>query len=415
MHRHKLSIYCLAIAWFSLFGSLLGESGGILVNPSPAQANPVAIPENDPLLVPAKVNRDLSPLEKKRVKTEIVKLEKQAQDKLSQGDRRGAFLLWFRQLRLYRAVDLNAEIKALGKVGEIAWQNNLSSELKVINQRLDEIALQLPKKSDQDLNKQNLDNLISLGKAYQQVRDLNQAIATFKQLLTQARQLDDIALEQKYLNVLGKLYLGKFAYREAASVYQELLNLAQLQTNTDSAQSSEQIANYYWQLSQIYNQLQQPEQAIPVKQELIEYYIQRKQTDRLGKIQISLGNDYQAIKNFPLAIANYSEAAKFGKSSSQLALTSEALSKLINLYRQTEQYDLAIKTTQELITTERQANNSYGVLTSYEQLGKIYLQLENYPQALSTFTQALDLAHSLNYQVDYFTDLVDNLQTKVNR
>ena len=415
MRRHKLSIYCLTIAWFSLCFLFIGCPQGLLFAQDSSQSDSLAIPEHDPLLVPIGLNRDLSPLEKKRIRAEIVELEKQAQGKFDQGDRREAFLLWFRQLRLYRAVDLNAEIKALGNVGEIAWQNNLGAELRVINQRLDAIALKSENGSDQSASVQNSDNLIALGNAFQQIRDLNQAIATYKQLLTQARQLDDIALEQKHLNTLGKLYLGKFSYLEAAKVYQELLQLSQLQANATLSPSSDQVAKYYLQLSQIYNYLQQPEQAIVVKEELIEHYKQQNQSDRLGAVRISLGTDYQALENFPLAIANYTEAEKLGTSTNQLSLASEALSKLSSLYLQAEKYDLAIATTQDLIANERQANNSYGVLTAYERLGKIYLQLENFPQALNTFNQALNLAYSLDYQVDYFTDLVENLQAKVNQ
>lgn len=412
---HKISVCCLTFACLSTSGLVVDGSSRLLLAQSSVEAAPLAIPEGDPLLPAGKINREPSPLEKKRIRTEIKSLEKQALNQLNQGDRNGAFVLWFRQLRLHRAIDLNGEIQALGNVGEIAWQNNLSAELRVINQRLDMIALQLNKNSDRDLSSQNSETLTDLANAYRQVRDLDQAIATFKQLLTQARQLDDIDLEQKYLNKLGKLYLGKFAYAEAASVYQELLQLSQLENDLNPAQSAPQVATYYQQLGQIYNYLQQPEQAIAVKQELIDYYQQQNQTERLGKTQISLGDDYRSVENFSLAIANYNEAAELGKSSLQLSLASEALSKLSSLYLQTKEYTLAIQATQELISTEIEADNSYGLLTSYEQLGKIYLQLKDYPQALNIFTQALALSRSLNYQTDYFNDLVDNLQTKVRR
>lgn len=363
---------------------------------------PLAIPQNDPLLPSNNLQRELSPLEKKRVRSEIATLEIQAKQKLEQGQQKQAFKLWFRQLRLYRAISQREEIIALGRVGEIAWQANLKEELKVISQRLNDVY--------QKLNLQNelaKELLNALGTSYQQIRSLDNAIAVYHDLLIQAHQVNNFQLEQKYLEVLGELYLNKFNYIQAAAIYEELLNTAKKITN------QENLDLYLSKLVEIYSYTKQTRQAIIVKKQLIEHYLSQNNNEQIGKLTISLGDDYQSLGEAKLAIVSYQEASVLTESLQQIALTSEALEKLGNIYQKQKQYFLAIKTFQKLLDIERQTNDTYGLMKVYEQLGKVYLITENYEKALNAFSNGLKIAQSLNNRVSYFTDLVDRVEKKL--
>lgn len=400
MSQVKLLAPCLSIILFSSSGIL----GTFNCNRTLAQTNsvqPLAIPLQDPLLPPSNVERKLSPLEIKRVKSEIAILEKKAQEKLEQGDTQEAFKLWFRQLRLYRAIGELEEIITLGRVGARAWQANLTEELKVINQRLNDLAQKInqPQQGSEKL-------LIALGNSYQQIRSLDQAIAVYNNLLIRARQVDNFQLEEKYLAILGDLYLNKFDYLQAAIVYKELLDLA------NNSSDKKNLDSYLAQLIKIYNYTKQPQQAIIVKKQLIDYYLSQNNQEQIGKLKVLLGDDYQVTGEMNLAIKSYQEASIVSQSFQQLALAAEALNKLGIIYQKQKEYPLAIQTYQKLLKLETSANNVYGVMASYEKLGKIHFILEDYDQAFTDFNQALHIAQNLNYQVGYYTDLLNQVTEK---
>lgn len=366
--------------------------------------DPLITPQKDPLLPPSNLERELSPLEKKRIKIEIAALEVEANNQLEQGNQKQAFKLWFRQLRLYRAINPLQEIIALGKVGQIAWQANQRPELKVITRRLNII--------DEDLKAEKkfpTELLIALGTSYQQVRDLNSAIAIYHTLLTQVRQENNLQLKQQYLETLGKLYLNKFDYSQAAIIYQKLVTFVKI----DLVEQPEKLKNYLSKLIKIYNYTKQPKQAILVKEELVDYYLSQGQNNQIASIKIALGDDYQSLDKIELAVKSYQEAVTLGQSWQQIALVTEALQKLGDLYQKQEQYALAIETYQNLINAEMLAYNYYGVMNGYDRLGQLYYNLKDYNQALMVLTQGLNIAQSINYQVSYFTDFINKVKAKI--
>ena len=386
----------------NLMTILFGFSGLVVVlHPYSAiaqtESQPLAIPENDRLLPPRNLDRELSPLEIKRIQTEIESLQIEANEQLARGQQERAFELWFRQLRLYRAIDLRAEITALGRVGEIAWQTNRKEELKVITERLNELYTEL-------VTADNLTTefLTTLGVSYQQVRNLDNAIAIYRTLLDRSRQAN--LLEQKYLEKLGELYLDKFDYPQAAIVYEELLDL----NDNDLLR----LENYLLQLSKIYNYTKETDRAITVKEQLLDYYRAQGNTEPIVNILIALGDDYRAIGDVESAIQTYQEAVIFGQLLQQLASISEALTKLGDLYLAQEQYSLALQTYNKLLDVEMRAYNSYGIMNSYDRLGKVYFILEDYDEALSVFTEGLKVAQSLDLRVSYFTDLINKVKAK---
>lgn len=398
MFEIKLLARNAIIILFSFSGLVVGFDSYLAVAQTETPA-PLSIPQSDPLLPPDDIDRELSPLERKRIKAEINALEIDANTQLELGKIEPAFILWFRQLRLYRAIGLGTEIAALGRVGEIAWQNNRGAALRVITQRLNDIY------SEQKIaDNLSSDLLQDLGTAYQKTRNIDRAIATYNDLLVMARQANNLPLEKTYLETLGELYLSKFNYLEAATVYEDLLLINEEQSDETATE------NYLLNLITVYNYTENLDKAIAKKEQLINYYQITENREQIGKLKISLADDYQTLQETDLAIKSYQEAIKISQSLQQIALTSEALQKLSNLYQQQDKYSLAITTYQRLLDIETQAYNSYGVMSSYESLGKLYLKLEDYDKALVAFSQGLEVAQSLDYQVDYFSDLIERVK-----
>ena len=388
------------------FGWLVVDSNYYLVTAQTGTVDPLATPQNDPLLPPNNIERELSPLERKRIKAEIQALEIEANARLKQGD--GAFTLWFRQLRLYRAIDRVSEIIALGRVGETAWQINRSRKLRFINQRLNRIY-----EEQKAQNSLTTKVLTYLGTSYQQVRHFDMAISVYNDLLRNSRQADNWQLEQQYLETLGTLYLGKFDYPQAAIIYEELTAINEANIKKNNTEELNQNTDYLQKLIKIYSYTKETEKAIIVKKKLVALYLSRNILEPIAAIKASLGDDYQLLNQIELAINSYQEAVTLGRSWQQIALIGEVLEKLGNIYQQQKQYSLAIQTYEKLLQVETQAYNSYGVINSYDRLGKIYLILEEYQRALMAFNRGLEVARSLNYRVSYFTDLINLVTEKV--
>ena len=58
----------------------------------------------------------------------------------------------------------------------------------------------------------------------------------------------------------------------------------------------------------------------------------------------------------------------------------------------------------------KKADNFYGLLDAYDNLGNLYLEIEAYPQALASFEAGLAVAKSFNYRTNYFTNKIQQLQ-----
>ena len=95
-------------------------------------ANPLEVNQSDPLIPDGYGKRPLTSFEKYRIEKAIVDLNQTAQAELERGNADRAFTLWYRQLRLTRVIDTSAEIKALGEIGAIAWQENRGADVLLL-------------------------------------------------------------------------------------------------------------------------------------------------------------------------------------------------------------------------------------------------------------------------------------------
>ncbi|NBD16522.1 MAG: tetratricopeptide repeat protein [Cyanobacteria bacterium] len=372
----------------------------IALTPSWAQPpfqNPLQVETfADPLLPEIPVIRPLSPLEQFRLKEPVEQLNQQAQQVYQEGKVEEAFQVWYRELRLRQKLDRIEEVEALGRVGEVAWQENRSSDFRNIEERLRVIEKTARAENNRDL-------LAALAENYEQMRELDGAIALYE-ILAEDRENPTPLLEK-----IAQLHADQFHYQDAARTYEQLLAEAEAQGNTQT------VINYLKQLKNWYEQADNPEAGIETKQRLIEIYQEQKNLDALPTLMVALADDYQTLEQFAQASRTYQEAFKLARSQQKYAIAAIALENLAELYRNDSSLDTTLDIYQQLIVIQEQSYDYYGLMVTYDKIGEIYQQQNHQKQARIAYEKALEFAQSLSYQEDYFRNKIQNLQSSKNR
>ena len=361
--------------------------------------NPLELKTPDPLLPQGAPPRTLTEAEIQQLGPQLDRLNLEAAAQLKSGERSKAFDTWNRELRLRRLTGLLPEVQALGRVGDVAWRQNQSPQVRVITQRLDAILtlVQSPTFAARPEAANRIALTDAIGLAYEQVRVPSSAASAYEQSLAEARQRQDGVKATATLNTLGQLYLGWFNYPKAAETYRELVTIAQGQGDRTNE------AFYLSQLAYTHEQAKQPQQATPYQEKLLTIYQQTNTPNAIAPLQIRLADNYQLADQPAAAEKNYQAAYQLAQVQTQYGYAAEALRKLGRLYKANDRLDAALRVYDYLVGVEQQAYNTYGMMTAYDAIGQIYLSRKAYPQAVSAFQQALALAKQLRYREDYFT------------
>jgi tetratricopeptide (TPR) repeat protein len=379
--------------------------------------NPLEITEPDPLIPYDYKDRPLTAQERKEITAAADRLALRGAAQLQQGDAVGAFASWNRELRLRRLVGpLTAEVRALGRVGDVAWRTNDLTELRYITLRLDDIwKLNKPSTNDSKPEQQQTQTGVSglvpdraqlwqeLGLAYQLVRLPKSATQVYEELLAEARRRDNTYLLEATLISLGQVQMGWFDYAGATKTYQELLERSQARNDL----FNEPI--YLNQLAYIAEQAKQPEQAINYQEQLVSFYQRTSDPKPIPALKLKIADNYHRLKQLDQAEANYQLAYQLAQPQLQFAVAGDALRKLGDLYRENNRLEAALRMYSFLVLVEQQAYNTYGVMTAYDQLGQLYTQQKQYPQAIAAFQKGLEIARQLKNREDYFVSQIEKL------
>jgi len=411
-----LSVMALAIALISLAPKMVLAQG----NPQ----NPLEITETDPLLPPDANSRELTASERGELITALTELEQQANTSLAAGDFENTALVWNRLLRLSRSLGTIEEIQTLGRIGDIAWNRDLSKQVNTISTRLQSIQQEavrrgviaenpVPNNSTPDKapapEKLDIPLLQALGTAYQQLRSPNLAIPIYQQLLTQSQATQDSNAIENNLRILGSLHMAWFDYAAAVPTYQELFKLAV---------SLDDLANqviYLEELVYIYDQLKDQERSIATRQELLPYYQTKLELQpKIPSLLIEIASSYSILRNPQAARDNYQKAYEIAIAGRLYAAARDALQGLATLYQTYNQPDTALEIYQILVQVNQQSYDTYFSMRAYDQMGQIHLQRSNYPQALAMFTEGLKIARTLQTQELYFAAQVERSRNLLN-
>ena len=318
-----------------------------------------------------------------------------------------AFKLWFRELRLRRILGDREEIFALARIGEIAWQNNRTRDLRDITERLQKIQINMA--TPPNLASPNLDPTTSesilipppesraelseyLALAYQVVRSPQLALSIYEPRLQQLRDVQ-ASLENnplkgfKTLNSIGLVHLDWFRYEKASRTYNELLQLARL-TNDRSLE-----ALYLIQLTYIAEQRRTYKDAIESLEALLKLYA--TQPEIQPALYLRLAENQEADRAFNLAETNYQKAFTLSQTLSQSSYGSTALFKVADLYRRTDRPADAAQVYDYLVDSEQAVYNLHNAMKAADLLGQMRSIQKNHQGAIVSYEQALALGRTL--------------------
>jgi tetratricopeptide (TPR) repeat protein len=363
--------------------------------------SPLELKISDPL-IPTNTNQ-VTDSDRLKLETAMAELNQQAIIQLQSGNPKAAYEIWYRELRLRRSLGTISELEGLARVGAIAWGQNSKENVFYITQRLDKIQKETKKNPDPD-------TLEALGFAYRQVRAPKQAIETYNKLLTDLRSANNQEAELKTLQTLAELYLSYFDYQKAAESYEQLLALPTVKGLAS--------VNYLQQLAYIYKQSKQYDKSVEVRNKLVEIYQTQNDPLQVTTLKLAIAADYQAQAKdnpnlLPEVYQRYEDAYQTAWKLQQYTRASEALEKLMGLYRTQGKIDEALEIGLILLQSQRLAVNAYGMMNAFDQVGLIYLQRNSYPQALEAFQKGLQIAKMLNFKEDYFSKQVESVQEKI--
>lgn len=424
MMRSSVPIGCLLFLWLcagSIASAQTNQPGLDQFSP-----NPLEITTPDPL---TPTSESLSSTQRDELSAALDGLNLEAVAKQQAGDGVGAFEIWFRELRLRRYLGPAAEIAALSRVGSVAWSSGKTLELKFITQRLQAIQKQVKSQVPA-----NTELLPALAAAFQQVRAKGPTVEVYQQILDNARQREDILDQGQTLKAIGQIHINWLSYDKAAPVYEELATLIQenralFATNSAVPNSTVTAGNSappqpvtpptevdaLRQLAYVYQQSKQPLKAIAAREKLTSVYVNLQKPSAIPPLKIAIAADYKTLGQINLAAQYYQEAYNLAVPIQQYAQASEALEKLALLYRSQKQWEPTLRIYKMQLLLEERADNLYGLMNAYDNIGQVYQEMKDYNKALESYQKGLEVAKRLGHRQEYFARKIQKVNKQLKK
>lgn len=371
--------HCYRKLLFFLSLNLMFAGRGVL-------ASPLIEPITDPLIPEPVVERPLSPLEMGRIERKAEELLLSGQVQWLAQMPELAFEDWFRHLRLLQVLpDRQAEIESLGNIGAIAWENNRVQDARDITARLDVIG-ETEFAADGVL-------LLPLAEAYQQLRNSDQAIALYR---THVATLDE-PYQAEIWRIIAQLSVDWFDYEQGVEAYENIQNLSAL-TILDREQ-----------FAKLYEKLGKRTEAIAVQLQLASLYREDLSITKLANVYLAIAANYAQLGQYQNAILFNESAFTLAWSQKQFAAAEAALNNLAQVYLAKDNLDFAIQVYEQLLIVQNTSYNRFGMMETYDHLGKLYQQKPLYPEALISYQKGLAIAKELNHNISLFTQAIETL------
>ena len=372
----------------------------------------------DPLLPDPPIRRPLSPLEQYQLEQDLDDLALVA-EAIASGDplpedspidlEPGEALpdpnaIWMREVRLRRLLGVEKELQAIRRVAQWMRDRTATRELQLLAARLREIQQDLDPTSAADRTR-----LVELAEIYAILGEVEDAAIIRRALANQALAAGDKEEFQNQLEILANLQAAWFYFDEAAATYGELLELAQLEAGRGN--------EIQYLQAQIYNleQAQEFSAALAAQQQLLAIYSGAELFwPQVPALQHDMAENYRIQGNLSEASRYFRSAYTNALAQLQLNIAADSIRSLAGIYSSLDNQEDVRYLYEQLILVERQANNAFGLMETFNALGQLYEQIGQPEQALQAYQEALIMARSLDYREDYFEGQIARLAGEVS-
>jgi hypothetical protein len=351
--------------------------------------NPLEITAPDPLIPYDYKNRPLTAQEIRQLRAGANRLAVIGATKLEQGDRVAAFNAWNRELRFRRlAGPVTEEVLALGRVGDVAWRESDTAQLRWVTKRLDEILAK--SQTEQSASKGQLTTPVPLSALETLPADLSLPLEP-----TQPTKITENS------GISGQPQAQTQAQTQALTLTtRQLLNT--LDTNPLAVGGVNAIAilgNLNKEVSLLdalgfaYQQVRLPQTAVKIYQQLLAEARRRKDDFKLEATLITLGQLHLAWFDYGSAVPPYQELLTRSRSRRDPINFPLYLDRLAYIHEQAKQPAQAIPYQTQLITFHQTALGDAKLIPAITlKIADNHRRLTQLDQAETTYQLAYKLA-----------------------
>jgi tetratricopeptide (TPR) repeat protein len=213
--------------------------------------------------------------------------------------------------------------------------------------------------------------------------EAEQALKTYEQALTSARETGERNREWQLLDRLGRIYLERDQFDQALEHFQQGLKVA-LDLGDRPAQAVQLAA-----IGETYNLLQQPQQAIATYESLLS--LEEERRDRVGQWRAfyGLGFSYKANGSPAQAVPYIQRALELARNLQDQSLESVTLQELEADYAGLGDYAQVARYSEEIVQLARAMGDRHLIADKLATSGYAYEQAENFPRAAVQYQAAL--------------------------
>jgi tetratricopeptide (TPR) repeat protein len=228
-----------------------------------------------------------------------------------------------------------------------------------------------------------------IGAIYEETGLWNDALAMYMNSMQCCEESNNLAGKARVYNNVGKLYFSRNELDKAEDLFNKAVEINR------KLSIRPELFNNYNNLAGIWSQRHMPEKALEFALiALSQLDISRDHYD-LSIAYSNIGNLYQDLGNYPVALSFYNQAAAIEKKKSyHLSLLRSYLS-MLSLFEATGKQDSAAKYLAKSLEMSSLVNNPSASLQVYLDASKVYLRKGNYRKAQEFSSRYIALKDSL--------------------
>jgi tetratricopeptide (TPR) repeat protein len=240
--------------------------------------------------------------------------------------------------------------------------------------------------------------LNTLGRAYEQQRQLEMAISCHQKALEISRNLENTRGEAAALFYLGNAYLELRQFIKARDFYQQCLEMEQLIGDRYSQAST---LHHLGIVAQALREWQQArdfyQQCLEMEQLIGDHYSQARTLHQLGRVAQEL-REYEQAKSY------YQQALDIKIEFSDRFSQASTLHQLGRVAQELREYEQAKSYYQQVLDIKIEFSDRFSQARIYFHIGRVAEELGDYPKAKANFEKALEIF--VEYKDEYHEAIV---------